>query len=78
MADDIIIAAATVEEHDMIFHQVLAKARDRNVKFNLEKLPLHVNSVKYLGTIISDKGIKPDPTKVSAIVNMPVPTDKTA
>ena len=35
MADDIIIAAATVKEHDKIFRQVLARARDRNVKFNL-------------------------------------------
>jgi len=78
MADDIIIAAATVEEHDMIFRQVLARVHDCNVKFNLDKLQLCVNSVKYLGTIIRDEGIKPDPAKVSAIVNMPVPTDKAA
>ena len=31
-----------------------------------------------MGTIISDEGIKPDPAKVSAIVNMPVSTDKAA
>jgi len=31
MADDIIIAAATVEEHDMIVRRVLARARE--VKF---------------------------------------------
>jgi len=34
--------------------------------------------VKYLGTIISKEGIKPDPDKVSAISDMPVPTDKSA
>ena len=78
MADDIIIAAATVEEHDVILRKVLARARDRNVKFNLDKLQLRVNSVKYLGTIVSDEGIKPDPAKVSAIVNMPLPNDKAA
>ena len=78
MADDIIIAAATVEEHDIILRKVLVRAGDRNVKFNLDKLQLRVNSVKYLGTIVSDEGIKPDPAKVSAIVNMPLPNDKAA
>ena len=63
VADDIIIAAANVEEHDMILRQVLARARDRNVKFNFDKLQLRVNSVKYLGTIVSDEGIKPDPAR---------------
>ena len=76
MADDIIIVAATVEEHDVILCKVLARAHDHNVKFNLDKLQLHVHSVTYLGTIVSDEGIKPDPAKVSAIVNMPLPNDK--
>ena len=76
MADDIIIAAATVQEHDAILRTVLQRARDRNVKFNWDKLQLRVNTVKYLGTIISEEGIKPDPDKVNAISNMPVPTDK--
>ena len=44
----------------------------------LDKLQLRVNSVKYLGIIVSDEGIKPDPAKVSAIVNMPLPNDKAA
>ena len=73
MADDIIIAAATVEKHDAILQRVLERARERNVKFNLEKLQLRVNKVKYLGAIISEEGIKPDPAKVNAITNMQVP-----
>ena len=36
MADDIIIAATTVEEHDAILCRVLERARERNVKFNWE------------------------------------------
>ena len=76
MADDNIIAAATVQEHDAILCTVLERARDRNVKFNWDKLPLRVNTVKYLGAIISEEGIKPDPAKVDAISNMPIPTDK--
>ena len=32
--------------------------------------------VKYLGTIVTPDGIKPDPTKIEAIKGMPIPTDK--
>jgi len=35
-----------------------------------------VNEVKYVGTIVTPDGIKPDPMKVSAIVEMASPTDK--
>ena len=75
VADDIIISADTIEEHDM---KVLQGARERNVKFNFDKLQLQVNAVKYLGTFISAKGVKLDPTKIAAISNMPIPTDKSA
>ena len=45
IVDDIVIAAATVKEYDMILHQVLARAFNHNVKLNLDKLKLCVNSV---------------------------------
>ena len=76
MADDIIIAADTVEEHDAILRRVLERARKHNIKFNWEKLQFHANKVKYVGTIISEEGIKLDPAKVDTISNMPIPTDK--
>lgn len=34
--------------------------------------------MKYLGTIISAEGVKPDPAKIAAISNMPIPNDKSA
>ena len=76
MADDIIIAASSITEHDQILTQVMQRAKDRNIVFNLNKLQLRVSEVKYLGTIVTPDGIKPDPTKVQAIVEMATPTDK--
>ena len=76
VADNIIMAAATVQEHDSILCQVLERAKERNVRFNFSKLQLRVPEVKYLGTIISADGMKPDPDKVKAIVDIPTPTDK--
>ena len=78
VADDIIIAADSVDEHDRILQKVLERARERKVKFNFDKLQLRVNTVKYLGTIIGADGVKPDPAKIVAISNMPTPTDKSA
>jgi len=40
VADDIIIAAPNVEEHDMIHQQILARVQDCNVKLNFDKLQL--------------------------------------
>ena len=78
VADDIIIAASTVEEYDKILHKVLQQAVEQNVKLNFDKLQLRVKEVKYLGAIIIHEGMKPDPAKVTAIVEMPVPQDKAA
>ena len=76
VADDIIIASSTVQEHDHILRQVLERAKERNVRFNFNKLQLRVPQVRYLGTIITADGMKPDPDKVKAIVDIPTPTDK--
>ena len=78
VADDIIIAADDLEEHNTILHKVLQRAPDRNIKLNFDKFQFCVNPVKYLGTIISHEGMKPDPAKVQAINEMPTPNDKAA
>ena len=62
VADEIIIAASSIKEHDEILTQVMEKAKDCNVVFNLNKLQLRVREVKYLGTIVTPEGTKPDPT----------------
>ena len=46
------------------------------MKFHYDKLQLRMNEVRYLGTMVTPQGIKPDPMKVSAIVGMTSPTDK--
>ena len=76
VADDMIIAATTIEEHDKILAQVLQRAKERNITLNFDKLQLRVSEVKYLGTIITPEGMKPDPAKLKAIAEMTTPTDK--
>ena len=62
----------------MMLQKVLQRARERNVKFNFDKLQLRVNEVKYLDIIISAESVKPDPAKIATISNMPIPTDTSA
>ena len=57
---------------------MLARARDKGVKFNSDKNPFKISEVEYMGNLISSDGLKPDPKKIEAIVNMPKPTDVTS
>ena len=54
----------------------MEKAQSANVKFNKEKVQCKVNTVRYMGHVITPEGGKPDDTKVTAINNMPPPEDK--
>ena len=75
IADDLIIAAATEQEHDAILLKVLDRAREKGVRFNYDKIQFKVSEVEYMGNLVSSKGLKPDPKKVEAILNMPMPTN---
>lgn len=74
--DDLIIAGATLEEHDETLKKVLERARQNNIKFNQEKFKFRLKSVSYLGHELSEDGLKPDLERVRAIVKMDDPTNK--
>ena len=73
--DDLLIAAHDEAEHDVIFRTVLERARCYYARFNRDKLQFKVKKVKYVGLQIAADDIRPDPDKVSAIVNMDTPAD---
>jgi hypothetical protein len=74
--DDLIVFGRNQEEHDVNLHELLERAREKNVKFNRQKMQLNCSEVRYLGHIVSAKGLRPDPDKVQAIKDMPDPKDK--
>ena len=74
--DDIIIGGKNEQEHDLILRKVLTRARERNIKFNRDKIQFRVNQVKYIGEVVSELGFSPDPEKISATHNMPTPSCK--
>jgi len=78
IADDMILAASDDAEHDAIAHAVMRRAREKNVRFNKEKLQYKVPQVTYMGDVITSEGLRPDPNKIEAIVNMPAPENRQA
>ena len=75
IADDLIITVRNEMEHDANMHRVLQHARRENVVFNAGKIQFKVTTVTYMGNIVTKDGMRPDPDKIGAIVNMPKPTD---
>ena len=81
IADDFLICGfgANKEEatvnHDVNLRRFLQRAAERGLKLNLEKVKLRLSSVPFIGHRLTDKGLAPDPDKVSAIINMPRPTN---
>ena len=79
--DDILIFGdgATVEEatwdHDRKLRALMERCRERNIKLNEAKIKLRMTSVPFIGHQITSEGLKPDPDKIKAVVEMPSPTD---
>ena len=55
----------------------LKLCKNRGLRLNTEKIRLRQKGVFFVGDVAIDKGLRVDPAKVKAIVEMPSPTDKT-
>ena len=77
IVDDLLIWGENDEQHDSHLMQVLKRARNRNLKLN-NKCQIKKDAITYIGHILSKDGVKPDPKKIEAIVNMPCPESRRA
>ncbi|CAG9134097.1 unnamed protein product [Plutella xylostella] len=73
--DDIIIFSASFEDHLVDLKQVLNRIREYNLTINLKKCRFCCEAIKYLGHYITPQGLKMDPERVSAIINLPPPSN---
>ena len=64
------------QDHDKNLLLFLQRCKERNVRLNREKLKLRQPQVLFIGHMATDQGMRIDPAKVRAIVEMPPPTDK--
>lgn len=74
--DDIIIVSPTFEQHISLLVRVLEKLRMANLTISYKKCQFFRNKLKYLGYVVDQNGLQPDPEKVEAIINYPTPTNR--
>lgn len=71
--DDIVVFADNLENHNKKLKQVFKKLSEHNLKIQPDKCEFLRREVMYLGHLITENGVKPDPKKVSAVRNYPIP-----
>jgi hypothetical protein len=74
--DDFIVFSKTWDEHMEHLHDILTRLRRANLTAKLSKCQFAKRSLKVLGHLIEDGVLKPDPDKINAIADYPVPKTK--
>ena len=60
-------------DHDRKLEALLQHCRERGIALNQDKLKLRLKRVKFMGHILDDHGLEPDPDKIEAVLDMPTP-----
>jgi hypothetical protein len=77
--DDIIVKSTKQENHIADLQETFANLRQAGLKLNPEKCVFRVKKGKFLGCLVSTKGIDANPNKIEAILRMePLSTKKGA
>lgn len=71
--DDIVLYASSLQEHKIKFNKLAERLRKANLKLQPDKCEFLRKEVGYLGHVISDEGVKPDPSKLHAVKEFPRP-----
>ncbi len=76
--DDVIVFSGSIDQHLERLEMVLNRLHQEGLKVKLEKCCFFKTEVKYLGHVISNKGVSTDPEKIAAVANWPRPQDVAA
>lgn len=70
--DDIVVFASSLQEHELKLKEVFSRLK-HGLKIQPGKCEFLRKEVAYLGHIISNEGVKPNPEKVKAVREFPIP-----
>ncbi len=73
--DDVIVFSPTLEDHLCHLERVLEQIRVAGLKLKPSKCRFVAEEVEYLGHILTPKGVKPNPTTISAVAAFPTPSN---
>ena len=72
--DDFLVTGETKDELLFNLRQVFLRCRLHNLKLQLKKCRFFLQELPWLGHVIGQGTLKPDPSKIEAIVDMPAPS----
>ncbi|KAK2577561.1 hypothetical protein KPH14_012908, partial [Odynerus spinipes] len=75
--DDWIVVSQNIDEHLSLLSILFEVLREAKLTINREKSSFACKDVKYLGYIIDEFGMRPNPDKIKPILDYPVPKDRT-
>ena len=76
IADDILCYGANEKEHDINVIKFLDRCVEVDMHLNPQKVKFKSPEVPFYGNMLTNDGIKPDPKKVEAIQDWPIPEDR--
>lgn len=71
--DDIIIFSTSLQEHIESLKLIFNCLQNANLKVQLDKSEFCKRETQFLGHIVTQDGVKPNPSKVECVVNFPIP-----
>ena len=81
IADDIVIYGVgknneeATQDHDKKMREFLIRCRNKGIRLNKKKTELRKSEINFLGHKITPEGLKADPNKIKAIVEMKAPSN---
>lgn len=72
--DDILVFSRSFEEHIERLTAVFERLKKAQLKLKPSKCKLFQHRISFLGHVVSEKGIEPDPEKVQTVKDWPTPT----
>ena len=73
--DDILVFSENEEVHDKHLKNTMEKLNNAGIKLNKEKCQFRQQEIDFLGFVINKDGVKADPRKTEAILEMLYPTN---
>lgn len=74
--DNIVVKSKTWSEHAQLLEKIFLLIRTYNIKLNLTKCVFGVNAGKFLGFMVTQRGIEVNPHQTKVILKTPTPSRK--
>jgi len=74
--DDILVSTVSLDEHFDVLKRVFRKLVKNKLELKVEKCNFLCTEIRYLGYIVSEKGVRPTNEGIEAVKNFPAPRNK--